>query len=173
MSQKLVLITLLLFCSVIHAKTPDQVRSAFLYQMAKFVDFPNASEKMGTRFCFFSLESGPGAELNSAQNLKINGQLIEVKLVEKSAPFTEISKSCDITYIDEQDENDILRAWTETTESGMLTVGESIEFLETGGVASLVQEGSKIRLYINKQALKNQYFVVRSRLLSVSKFHPN
>lgn len=54
----------------------------------------------------------------------------------------------------------------------MLTVGESIEFLERGGIASLVQEGSKIRLYINKQALEKQYFIVRSSCLPYPSFIP-
>ncbi|KJZ04210.1 YfiR family protein [Pseudoalteromonas piscicida] len=168
------LVILLLFVSLnTTAKSPDQVRSAFLYQMAKFVEFPDENTKASIQFCFYSLESGPAAELKSATKLNVRGKPIELVEAKKTWSYRELSSACDITYIDETSENDILSAWTDTIESNMLTVGESIEFLERGGIASLVQEGSKIRLYINKQALENQYFIVRSRLLAVSKFHPN
>ncbi|PHI36581.1 hypothetical protein CBQ28_12960 [Pseudoalteromonas sp. GCY] len=168
------LVVLLLFVSLnTTAKSPDQVRSAFLYQMAKFVEFPDENTKNSIQFCFYSLESGPAAELKSATKLNVRGKPIELVEAKKTWSYRELSSACDITYIDETSENDILSAWTDTIESNMLTVGESIEFLERGGIASLVQEGSKIRLYINKQALEKQYFIVRSRLLAVSKFHPN
>jgi len=70
-------------------------------------------------------------------------------------------------------ENDIIPFWIDTTSSDTLTVGESINFLEKGGIAALVQEGNRIRLYINKQQLMSSNFKVQSRLLAVSKFHPN
>ncbi|MCF7512056.1 YfiR family protein [Pseudoalteromonas sp. L23] len=165
---------LLLFVSLYSAaKSPDQVRSAFLYQMAKFVEFPDENTKSSFQFCFYSLESGPASELKSATKLNVRGKPIKLVEAKKTWNYKELSSACDITYIDETNENDILSAWTDTIESNMLTVGESIEFLERGGIASLVQEGGKIRLYINKQALEKQYFIVRSRLLAVSKFHPN
>ncbi|PCK31571.1 YfiR family protein [Pseudoalteromonas piscicida] len=166
-------LTCLLLSFTVNAKSPDQVRSAFLYQMAKFVEFPDEDAKASLQFCFYSLESGPAANLKNATKLNVRGKPIELIEAKKSWTYRELSSACDITYIDEMSENDILSAWTDTIESNMLTVGESIEFLERGGIASLVQEGSKIRLYINKQALEKQYFTVRSRLLAVSKFHPN
>lgn len=158
---------------IVNAKSPDQVRSAFLYQMAKFIEFPEEEAKKSIQFCFYSMDSGPASNLKSATNLSIRNKPIKLVEAKKTWTYRELSSACDITYIDETNENDILSAWTDTIESNMLTVGESIEFLERGGIASLVQEGSKIRLYINKQALEKQYFIVRSRLLAVSKFHPN
>ncbi|MDW7547342.1 YfiR family protein [Pseudoalteromonas sp. McH1-7] len=168
------IIIICLFASmVLHAKTPDQVRSAFLYQMAKFIEFPDEDTKQSLIFCFYSLESGPASNLKNATKLSIRGKPITLIEAKETWTYRELSSACDVTYIDETNENDILSAWTDTIESNMLTVGESIEFLERGGIAALVQEGSKIRLYINKQALNKQYFIVRSRLLAVSKFHPN
>ncbi|MGO3915445.1 MAG: YfiR family protein, partial [Pseudoalteromonas sp.] len=70
-------------------------------------------------------------------------------------------------------EDDIIPLWIDTISLNTLTVGESINFLEKGGVISLVQEGNKIRLYINRQQLLRCSFKVQSRLLAVSKFHPN
>jgi hypothetical protein len=159
-----------LFC---FAKSPDQVRSAFLYQMAKFIEFPDQQTKTVTRFCFYNIEQGPGLILSGNRSLKIKNLPIEIIKIEKQAKITELSELCDITYVDESDEDAILATWTDTSPLNTVFVGESIEFLEGGGVASLVQEGSKIRLYINKQQVSQHNFKVLSRLLAVSKFHPN
>ncbi|KID55046.1 hypothetical protein N473_10410 [Pseudoalteromonas luteoviolacea CPMOR-1] len=163
-----------IFCSLnVDAKTPHEIRSAFLYQMAKLIDFPEQKNKQVTRFCFYDLNHGPGAILNKNNNLKIRGKPIDIIKVNLSDPFRELSKRCDITYIDETMEDDILSSWTDTITLNMVTVGESIEFLEGGGIASLVQEGSKIRLYINRQEVAQHNFKVLSRLLAVSKFYPD
>ncbi|CAM4232712.1 YfiR family protein [Pseudoalteromonas byunsanensis] len=168
------LITILLIIPFLSsAKSPDQVRSAFLYQMAKFIEFPNQQTKTSTRFCFLNIDNGPGLILAGNRSLKIRNLPIEIIQIKKPANLGELSELCDITYIDESNEDDILTAWTDTTPLDTVFVGESIDFLEGGGVASLVQEGSKIRLYINKQQVSQHNFKVLSRLLAVSKFHPN
>ncbi|WP_462165738.1 YfiR family protein [Pseudoalteromonas sp. GB43] len=93
--------------------------------------------------------------------------------MKKTQQISELSQICDITYIDETLENDILPLWTDTISLNTLTIGESIRFLEKGGIASLVQEGNKIRLYINKQHVLQHNFKVQSRLLAMAKFYPN
>lgn len=167
------LLVLLLVSQVTIAKTPEQVRSAFLYQMAKFIEFPKTANNNSLTFCFYSLKAGPGATLSANNGLSINGKPIEVVEVNLALSLTDLSERCDITYVDETHENDILASWTTQTALNTVTVGESLAFLENGGVAALVQEGSKIRLYINKQTMNSHNFKVLSRLLAVAKFHPN
>lgn len=171
--MRYLLITLLLLSNSAGAKTPNEIRSAFLYQMAKFIEFPNQLTKLSTRFCFYQINNGPGAILSKNKNLKIRSKPIEIVKIDKNTNIMELSQQCDITYIDETNENDILSTWTDTTSLNTVMVGDSIKFLEGGGLASLVQEGSKIRLYINQQQIAQHNFTVLSRLLAVSKFHPN
>jgi hypothetical protein len=156
-----------------NAKSPNEVRSAFLYQMAKFIEFPNQQTKATTRFCFYSINNGPGAILSKNKKLTVRNRPIEVIKINKNTDIMKLSQQCDITYIDELSENDIMSSWTDITSLNMVLVGDSIKFLEGGGVASLVQEGSKIRLYINRRQITQHNFTVLSRLLAVSKFHPN
>jgi len=167
-----VLLTVLIVLPA-NAKPPSQVRSAFLYQIAKFIEFPTTHSAQQISFCFYDLKQGPGKFLASNNTLTLNNLPIKVKLISTKQSISELSRVCDITYIDERLENDIIPVWTDTISLDTLTVGESISFLEKGGVASLVQEGNKIRLYINKKQLLQRSFKVQSRLLAVSKFHPN
>lgn len=167
-----ILLALLVVCPVF-AKSPEQVKSAFLYQIAKFTKFNDQLDPPAITFCFYDLEKGPGAFLKDRNELQINKKPIHVKLVKKTQQISELSQVCDITYIDETLENDILPLWTDTISLDTLTIGESISFLENGGIASLVQEGNKIRLYINKQHVLQHNFKVQSRLLAMAKFYPN
>ncbi|MBB1303422.1 MULTISPECIES: YfiR family protein [Pseudoalteromonas] len=169
----LLLALMLLFPTFLQAKSPEQVKSAFLFQIAKFVEFPKVNNKQAVTFCFYDVEHGIGELLKDNSNLKINDIPIETVLINKKQQISELSRFCDITYIDETMEDDIIPLWIDTISLSTLTVGESISFLEKGGVVSLVQEGNKIRLYINKQQLLRSSFKVQSRLLAVSKFHPN
>lgn len=167
------LFVLVLITYPVQAKSPDQVKSAFLFQIAKFVEFTHDDTARPVSFCFYSLNSGPGAFMKDRDELQINNKPINVILVKKTQQISELSQLCDITYIDETLENDILPLWTDTISLDTLTIGESISFLENGGIASLVQEGNKIRLYINKQHVLQQNFKVQSRLLAMAKFYPN
>lgn len=174
MNLKLILLSFTLFAPFsILAKSPEQVKSAFLYQISKFVEFAKADESQTMTFCFYDLHQGVGTVLSSTPSLKINNKAIDVVLIDKKQQISELSRFCDITYIDETEEDDIIPLWIDTISSDTLTVGESISFLEKGGIAALIQEGNKIRLYINKQQLLRSSFKVQSRLLAVSKFYPN
>lgn len=155
------------------AKTPDQVRSAFLYRMAKFIEFPNQHIATNTRFCFYSISQGPGAILSKAKSLKIRNLPISVQEIKKSSSLSELSEKCDITYFTDEEVTDSDINFKPSESLDMVTVSDNLEFLDQGGIASLVQEGSKIRLYINKKQVTQHNFKVLSRLLAVSKFHPN
>ncbi len=174
MSIRLALLSIVLCAPFsIFAKSPEQVKSAFLYQISKFVEFTKADENQAMSFCFYDIKQGLGAVLKNTPSLKINNKPIKVVLIDKKQQISELSRFCDITYIDETEEDDIIPLWIDTISSDTLTVGESINFLEKGGIAALIQEGNKIRLYINKQQLLRSSFKVQSRLLAVSKFYPN
>lgn len=154
------------------AKTPEQIRSAFLYRMAKFIEFPYPSES-GIRFCFYDLKNGPGAILNENKVLKIKNISINVKKVEKNTTITELSEQCEITYFDGALGSDILSSYNKNTPLDMLLVSDNLSFLDNEGMAALVREGNKIRLYVNRQQIAKHNFKVQSRLLAVAKFHPN
>ncbi|HEA18267.1 hypothetical protein LCGC14_2083980 [marine sediment metagenome] len=169
----LFLTLMIVFPAFLQAKSPEQVKSAFLFQIAKFIEFPQVNNNQAVNFCFYNIEHGVGELLKNNSSLEINNIPIETVLIGKNQQISELSRFCDITYIDETMEDDIIPLWIDTISLNTLTVGESINFLEKGGIVSLVQEGNKIRLYINRQQLLRSNFKVQSRLLAVSKFHPN
>ncbi len=173
MSRLLAMLSLLMLSITASAKTPEQVRSAFLFQMAKFIEFNDQNGEHGVRFCFYGLEQGPGKVLANNAGLEIAGQQIEIVELKKDLTKEELSGRCNITYIDEKIEDDILPVWISEMPMQTMVVGESLSFLDQGGAAALIQEGKKIRLYINRQQMAKNLYRIQSRLMTVAKFYPN
>ena len=62
--------------------------------------------------------------------------------------------------------------WLSKIDSNIVIIGEDIRFIEQGGLAALIKEGNKIKLYINKEKLSNSDLKIGSRLLALAKFYP-
>jgi len=62
MSIRALLAILIFFfpCSIL-AKSPEQVKAAFLFQMSKFVEFNPKTKNQSVTFCFYNLDQGLGA----------------------------------------------------------------------------------------------------------------
>ena len=86
----LLLALMLLFPTFLQAKSPEQVKSAFLFQIAKFVEFPKVNNKQAVTFCFYDVEHGIGELLKDNSNLKINDIPIETVLINKKQQISDI-----------------------------------------------------------------------------------
>ena len=77
-----ILLALLAVCPAF-AKSPDQVKSAFLYQIAKFTKFNDQVNPPPISFCFYDLDKGPGAFLKDRNELQINKKPIMLMVENK------------------------------------------------------------------------------------------
>ncbi len=165
------LLTILFMSFTLNAKTLDEVRSAFLFQMSKFIEFPLPAPK-DINFCFFTKDQGPGKILNGRANLVSRNRKINVIILNKKVKYSELNDICNIIYFNKSMETSINKTDLNIFNANIAIVGESVEFLEHGGMTALVQQGNKIRLYINKPVLSGSDIKIASRLLSLAKFHP-
>ena len=66
------LVTLILiFPWFSQAKSPEQVKSAFLFQIAKFTEFPQVNNNQAVTFCFYDIEHGIGELFKNNSSLKL------------------------------------------------------------------------------------------------------
>ncbi|MBE0362810.1 hypothetical protein PULV_a0388 [Pseudoalteromonas ulvae UL12] len=153
------------------AKTIEQVRSAFIFQMSKFIEFSKPIGD-GVSFCFFDKDNGPAQLLSNHSNLISQGKPIIVHLLEKISATAELNQQCNIIYLDELSYSKVDADWLTKIDSNIVIIGEDIRFIEQGGLAALIKEGNKIKLYINKEKLNNSDLKIGSRLLALAKFYP-
>lgn len=83
---------------------------------------------------------------------------------------------CHMLFISNSERERLDTILREVRKEGILTIGESENFLDRGGVINLVKMGSTIRFQINPEAAARERLKVSSKLLSIAlppSFDPN
>ncbi|MFY8272994.1 YfiR family protein [Pseudoalteromonas sp. SSDWG2] len=171
--MRLLFVTLMLISLCVNAAQPlADLRANKLVKIAHFVDFTHA-QSTAIRFCFYDLSTGVGQAFIEKPDLEVNPHPVDIIDLSESTKNPELLGRCDITYFEGKVDNDILAPWLKILPVNTLVIGDNFEFLANGGVIALIQEGDKIRLYVNKESLEQVNFKIQARLLSISKFYPN
>jgi hypothetical protein len=159
---------LLLACSQMsHAQVIDEyrVKAAFLYNFAKFVEWPVGSFKNAEDpiiICVFGNPFGDRLE-NTVNGKEIDGRRLIVRQISDISEFA----GCHILFVatDKKRMTDLLGS---VKASPILTIGEARNFAEAGGVIGFKLESGKVRLQINIYAAERAHLRVSSKLLGLA-----
>jgi hypothetical protein len=144
-----------------------QVKAAFLYNFAKFVEWPPRTFKSSRdpiTICIVG-QSPVGAALEQAVNSKtIDARAFVIRQVAGVQP----SGGCQILFVGASERKRLKSILGEVKTSGVLTVGEMDGFVAEGGVVNFTLEEGKIRFQINLNAAEQQKLRISSKLLSLA-----
>jgi hypothetical protein len=172
MSIRLHLILLLLgafFITDAQAPAFDeyQVKAAFLYNFAKFVEWPPgtfASPNDPVAICIVGQDPFGSALEDMVQGKKIGDRAFTVRRLRD----TQQASNCQILFIG-AGESKRTRALLETLKStGILTVGETDDFTAAGGIIGLKLEGTRVRLQIAPETADRVRLRISSKLLGLA-----
>jgi hypothetical protein len=155
-------------CSI-SAQVADeyQVKAAFLYNFAKFVDWPSSAFKSPQEpisICIIGQDPFGGALEEAIRGKEIEGRTLVIHEVPDGVP----TYACHILFVGSS-EHKHFRALTETLKApGILTVGEAPWFGPEGGMINLKLEGGKVRFEINLEAADHRQLRISSKLLSLA-----
>jgi hypothetical protein len=162
---------LLLVAAPGHAQSPApseyQLKAAFLYNFAKFTDWPpEAFADAKSPFTIGILGDNPfGSDLEqTVAGKKISEHPITIQTFRSATDAT----NCHILFISPSQKERfpaIIQSLRGTT---VLTVSETERFIEAGGMVNFVEEASKIRFQINDEAAKVARLKISSRLLGLA-----
>ena len=144
-----------------------QVKAAFLYNFAKFVEWPpEAFKNSDDRISICVLGKNPfGSLLTDAVAGKTVGtRKFKVSNVSTAAE----ARACHILFVSGPQSITERALLAEAKGPYLLTVGESSEFLASGGVINLKVQDSNVRIEINREAASSAKFRISSRLLSLA-----
>jgi hypothetical protein len=144
-----------------------QVKAAFLYNFAKFVEWPPGSFVGGAaplRICVFGQDPF-GEELhNIANNKVINGR----KLVVDQVADLAAARSCHILFITSSKKAEMKQIVESLRGADVLTVGDTKGFARMGGMINFVLEDNRVRFEVNQTAAEQTGLRISSKLLSVA-----
>lgn len=141
-----------------------QVKAAFLFNFAKFVEWPPQTFKSpGDAMSICVLGPNPfGRSLDEAVDGKsIDGRSFAVRQVAD----IQQAGGCQILFIPSGQK----KRPAETAMAGVLTVGESDGFAAGGGVIGFKLEGGRVRLEVNVGAAEQSKLRISSKLLSLAR----
>jgi hypothetical protein len=149
-----------------------QIKAAFLYNFTKFVEWPEASfAAPGDAFVvgLFGDSVLQQALEATVKDRRVNGRSIIVKRVVTPAE----ARAVHLLFVEAGEEASFGDVWQKIADSNVLVVGESPQFLASGGCIRLILDEQRLRFEINASAAERARLRISSQLqkLAVAVHH--
>lgn len=156
-------IMLLLTLTPAHAApTEYDLKAAFIYQIAKFVEWPPSNAPL--RLCV--LGGNPfGAALEAIRGKPVNERKMEVVLLDVGAD----TRECAMLFVAAPAEKHLDRIVALSRGAGMLTMGDTEGFGQRGAMVNFFLENGKVRFEINLDVARQGGLKISSKLLSLAR----
>jgi len=159
-----------MLAGVMPGQTADeyQVKAAYMYNFAKFVDWPAEvfdSPAQPLVFCVL----GP-TPLSRVLGETLAGKMLDRRpLVYR--PLTDSSQAakCQVLFIGFPDKSRLRQTLDEVKSFHVLTVGEREDFTAEGGIVRFVMDAGRVRLEFNLDAADDAKLRVSAKLLGLAK----
>lgn len=168
--QRLLLVLLMTVGPVMADNAADaeyRLKAAYLFNFARFAQWPPATfTATNSPLVIGVLGNNPfGAALEEVVRGRfVNGRPVVVKPVATA----EEAKFCQVVFIPASEQANVRRHLETLRTAPVLTIGESVEFLDAGGVIRFFVEQNKIRFDINKAQADAEGLQMDSQLLSLA-----
>ncbi len=141
-----------------------QVKAAFIYNIAKFVDWPPGIDEKDVRVCIVGT-SPFGDSMDALQGKPVNGRPIAVANVDNSADFG----SCQILFVSSSEAGNLENILRGVLGNPVLTIGDTGGFAQRGVALNFYLENQKVRFEINLDAAKRARLNISSQLLKLAR----
>jgi len=145
-----------------------EVKAAFLYNFAKFVEWPTAAfsnSEEPLEFCIIGDDPFGTSIDRIVKGRAANGRAITIRRNVRA----DAASSCHLVFAVADEEGDMARVVQEVRGAPVLTVGESPSFLDEGGIIGLVIDDGKVRFEINARGAERAGLKVSSQLLKLAR----
>ena len=146
--------------------TENEVKSAYLYNFGKFVEWPAKATSVGEFFPICALgDDNFGSTLETIiAGESINGKKVLVKRVAKPQDAV----SCRILFISSSEQNQLKEILAALDNTSVLTVSDMPQFTRRGGMIQFVVEANKVRFEVNLTSAERAGLTLSSQLLKVA-----
>jgi len=145
-----------------------EVKAAFLYNAAKFVEWPTntfSSDSAPLRVAVFGDDEFTTKLSMLLADKKAHGRAFEVKKITNPQE----ARNFQIVFIANSESKRALLVLDAVKKSPVLTVGETDEFLDYGGMIMFYFEDAQLRFDINPESAEKVKLVISSKFLRLGK----
>jgi hypothetical protein len=147
-------------------EAPDTaVKAAFLYNFAKFVEWPALRSGVPIALCVVGEGGIAAALVDTVRDQSINGHSLDVSRPPDSAAWN----ACNLLFIADAETRRSVAGLPGLRTLPVLTVSDGEGFSQRGGIIEFYVEGGRMRFAININAAERSGLRLSSRLLGLAK----
>lgn len=146
----------------------DEIKAAFLYNFAKFIDWPPdafASPEDPITFCLVGRDPFGRVLDDLLAGEHVRSRRLAVRRVERAGRLD----GCHILFVSPAERERFAALLRAIDTQRVLTVSDSLEFLAAGGHVSFFVEGRRVRFAVNQEACERADFRMSSKLMQVAR----
>jgi hypothetical protein len=148
------------------AVTQPALRAAFLYNFAKFTEWPgDVTTSSPLTLCVLDDSAVEGALSELVGTGPINGRAVAISRGLTGARL----RACHLLYVGDTNTARTAAILDELRGAPVLTVSDGVEFIRSGGIIGLIVEEGRMRFAINPAAAHRAGLRLSSRLLQLAK----
>ncbi len=154
----------------VSANADQQVKAAFVYNFAKFAEWPADRLQEGSPIVIGLLSAGGiGNQIAATvRDRQIDHHPIVVRVVTTPVEI----RAVHLLFVANSDQARFAELAPGLRETGILTVGEAPDFARTGGVIGFVLSGNKVNFEISPEAAERAGVKLSSQLLKLATIVP-
>jgi len=151
--------------------TEYQIKAAFLYNFAKFVEWPDAFADPHAPIVLGIVGEDPfGSVLDKIVLGKtVNDRGLVIKRLKEGPDL----RNCHILFVSSSERKHMPQILESLQGSSVLTVGETDRFAQSGGVINFILEENKVRFEINSETAARAGLKISSKLLALARIVAN
>jgi hypothetical protein len=148
------------------APTEYQVKAAYLYNFAKFVEWPPEVIASDSSFNICVLGHNPfDANLGTTiAGESVKGKNVAVKTISRAQDGT----GCQVLFISSSEETRLKDILAVLDKNSVLTVSDMPYFTRRGGMIQFVTEANRVRFEVNLTSAERTGLILSSQLLKVA-----
>jgi hypothetical protein len=165
--SRLLLSFLLSFTAFAQTIDEYQVKAAFIYNFAKFVEWPPQTfktDKDPIRICVLGQDPFGHALFDAVNGKTVFGRTFVIAELSDASQANE----CQVLFVSSSERKHLRSILGEPRTIGVLTVGEMDGFAAQGGIVNFKLTDGRVRLEINVEAAEQARLRISSKVLSLA-----
>ena len=162
------LLLVLLLPGMARAQAPEyDLKAAFLFNFAKFVEWPASAfidERAPLTICVYGEDP-----FGSTLDVVVQGERVGERslLVQRPDGLDDLGE-CHVLFISRSEKDRLAEVMAQVEGKPVLTVADTDGFLRAGGVINFILEGSKVRFLIDQAAAQRNGLRISSKLMRLA-----
>ena len=148
----------------------DQVKAAFVYNFAKFVEWPeNAFPAKDSPLILCVIgKDNVGSALQVLEKKEVQGRQLRLSVITDLTQYLQ-SNSCHILFIANSESAHLQELLQDLGDAPTLTVADNAGFIKQGGMISLYVESQRVQFAVNQNATHNTGLKLSARMLQLAR----